>query len=295
MSSASPETCVSESRLPVGYLNVYHLFNKVPDVPNFLCNQYPFIHLFGLSETRLNCRVSDESIAIPHYAIYRRDIVKQGETGLALYVDNFIQNITTRHTDLESQCIESLWVEMCIPKTPSLLVEHVYQDPAATYEWYDEFVAILDKVSESKSNGLLLGVFNIDLLKPHWESTFPILGLNQLITQPTRVTCSTNTLTDHIHTNNPNLVHSIPVPNIAISDHFPVLCTWSVKLPRRTPKDHTTIQYRTFKQFNKDAFLFDLLLSVMFIRLIILMMLCQFGTILSCQSSTFMLHYVRKE
>ena len=203
MSSASPEAYISESGLRVGHLNVYHLFNKVPDVSTFLCNQYPFVHLFGLSETRFNCRVSDESIAIPHYTIYRRDIVKQDETGLALYVHNSIPNITTRRTDLESQCIESLWVEICIPKTPSLLVGYVYRNPAATYEWYDEFVTMLDKVSVSKTNIHLLGDFNIDLFKPHlaWESTFSILGLNQ----PTRVTCYTNTLIDHVYTDNPTL------------------------------------------------------------------------------------------
>ena len=258
MSSISPINYVSESGLLVGHLNVYHLFNKIPDVSTFLCNQCPFIHLFGLSETRVNCYVSDESIAIPHYTIYRRDIVKQGETGLALYVHNFIQNITTRRTDLESQCTESLWVEIRNPKTPSLLVGYVYRNPAATYEWYDEFVTMLDKVSESKNNVLLLGDFNIDLLKPHlaWESTFSVLGLNQLITQPTRVACSTSTLIDHIYTNNSNLVHSISVPNTAISDHFPVLCTWSIKLPRRPPKGHTTIHYITFKRLNKNAFLF---------------------------------------
>ena len=263
----------------------------------------PFIHLFGLSETQFNCCVSHKSTPIPHYTIYRCDIVKQAKTGLVLYVHNSIQNNTTRRIDLESQCIESLWVEICNSKTPSLLVGYVYRNPAVTYEWYHEFVTLLDKVSESKNNVLLLGDFNIDLLKPHlaWESTFSILGLNQLITQPARVTCSTNTLIDHIYTNNPNLVHSISVPNIAISDHFPVLCTWSIKLPRRPPQGHTTIQYRTFKRFNEDACFKKrkkkkvVLLSVMFISLIILMMLCQFGTMLSCQSSTFMLHYVRKE
>jgi len=134
MSSASPETYVSESGLLVGHLNVYHLFNKVPGVPTFLCNQYPFVHMFGLSETRFNCCVSDESIAVPHYTIYRRDIAKQGETGLALYVHNSIQNITTRRTDLESQCIESIWMEIRNPKTPSLLVGYVYRNPAAICE-----------------------------------------------------------------------------------------------------------------------------------------------------------------
>ena len=114
MSSVSPQKYISESGLCVGHLNVCHLFNKVSDVSTFICNQYPFIHMFGLSETWFNC-VSDESIAIPHYTIYRRDIVKQGETGLALYVHNSIQNITIRRTDLESRCIESIWVEICIP------------------------------------------------------------------------------------------------------------------------------------------------------------------------------------
>ena len=140
----------------------------------FLGNQYPFIHLFGLSETRLNCPVSDELIAIPHYSIYRRDIVKHGETGPALYVHNSIQNITTRRTDFETQCFESLWVEIRNPKILSLLIGYVYRNPAATNEWYDEFVATLDEVTESKNNVLLLCDFNIDLLKPHlaWESTF---------------------------------------------------------------------------------------------------------------------------
>ena len=76
--------------------------------------------------------------------------------------------------------LKAFWVEICIPKTPSLLVGYVYRNPAATYEWYDEFVTMLDTVSESKINVLLLGDFNTDLLKPHldWESTFSILGLN---------------------------------------------------------------------------------------------------------------------
>ena len=35
MSSASPETYVSESGLRAGHRNIYHLFNKVPDVSTF--------------------------------------------------------------------------------------------------------------------------------------------------------------------------------------------------------------------------------------------------------------------
>ena len=51
---------LSESGLRVGHLDVYHLLNKVPDISSFLNSEYPCIHLLGLSETRLDCRMSDE-------------------------------------------------------------------------------------------------------------------------------------------------------------------------------------------------------------------------------------------
>ena len=49
MSSVSPKNYIGESGLRVGHLKVCHLFNKVPDVSTFRCNQCPFIHLLGLS------------------------------------------------------------------------------------------------------------------------------------------------------------------------------------------------------------------------------------------------------
>ena len=63
MTSASPKShLLSESGLRLGRLNVYHLFNKVPDISSFLNNEHSCIHLLGLSETRLDYRMSDESI-----------------------------------------------------------------------------------------------------------------------------------------------------------------------------------------------------------------------------------------
>ena len=44
----------------------------------------------------------------------------------------------------------------------------------------------------------------------------------------------------------------------SVTTIYPVLCTWYIKLPRHAPTGHTTIQYRTFKRFNKDIFLFDI-------------------------------------
>ena len=71
-------------------------------------------------------------------------------------------------TDLESQYIESLWVEIRNPKTPGLLVGYVYRNPAATCEWYDEFVTMLDKVSESKNKSFCWVILILTDLNPTW-------------------------------------------------------------------------------------------------------------------------------
>ena len=51
---------------------------------------------------------------------------------------------------------------------------------------------MLDDVYKAKNRAdvLVLGDFNIDMLKPHscWDSTLALFGLAQLITSPTRTT-----------------------------------------------------------------------------------------------------------
>ena len=49
------------------------------------------------------------------YLTLRRDAIKQGETGLAIYIHSSIQSITTRRADLEWQSVESLFVEIRLP------------------------------------------------------------------------------------------------------------------------------------------------------------------------------------
>ena len=115
MALASPKFhLLNESGLRVGHLNIYHLLNKVPDISSFLNNEHSCIYLLGLSETRLDYRMSDESIAIPQYLTFRRDAIKQGETGLAIYIHSSIQSITTRRADLESQSVEATGLKLAI-------------------------------------------------------------------------------------------------------------------------------------------------------------------------------------
>ena len=116
-------------------------------------------------------------------------------------------------------------------------------------------------ISLSNNLGLeLLGDFNIDLFKqpPAWNNTTALFGFEQLVGEATRVTKSSATLIDHIYTNNKQQVSTVKVVESGISDYSAIFCHWSIKLPKHNPRGHTTITFRSFKNFNETKFLFDL-------------------------------------
>ena len=104
---------VSESAtsLRIGHLNVYHLFNKVADVSLLLKRSSQLTHLFGISETRLDSRIDNNSVRIPYYCGMRRDNSQTLHTGIAQYAHQSFAMIARRRSDLESERVECVWVE----------------------------------------------------------------------------------------------------------------------------------------------------------------------------------------
>ena len=230
----------------IAHLNVYHLFNKLSDVCLLLNNQQ--IHILGLSETRLESRHTDEMLQIPNYSILRRDATKEGETGLAVYIHNSLSRFVVRRSDLESQLVECIWLELKYSQGPPLLIGYVYRNPKANDDWFNNYVEMMDKVKVNRVNISLLGDHNFDLLKPQvsWHTTYSLFGLHQLITTPTRGASAT--LLDHIYTNNKKLTTDIDVIDRSISDHACIACTWLYKPPKQKQKGHTIFHYRSFKK-----------------------------------------------
>ena len=238
--------------LRVGHFNVYHLYNNVPDVGNFLQSQSSSEYqLFGITESRLDIRITDHSISIPDYYIMRRDPQLPGQIGIAGCVHHSVQAITHRSKDLENDKTECIWQELKPHALgPSLFVCYLYRNPAVTFEWYGSIVQMLDDVYNVKNRAdvLIFGDFNIDMLKPHscWDSTLALFGLARLITSPTRTTPASTSLIGHIYTSNPSAVVTTDVSDLSISDHNPISRTRSIKLPKPEPKGHTHVSFRFF-------------------------------------------------
>ena len=106
---------------------------------------------------------------------------------------------------------------------------------------------------------IILGDFNICLLnnnsrlKNKYTDLLNSYNYTQVIDKPTRVTQTTASLIDHIHTNNPNKICQAGVIETGLSDHFITYCTR--KVIRGQINKHNTISIRSMKNYNEDSFI----------------------------------------
>ena len=122
---------------------------------------------------------------------------------------------------------------------------------------------MMDAVSVEASETILLGDLNIDLLKQNapWSNLISTYHLRQVITRPTRVTASSESLIDHIYVSDMNNVTEHRVPALACSDHYPVCLTWSRKGVKIPTAGHKMTTYRSFANFDENRFIRDLIAS----------------------------------
>ena len=86
----------------------------------------------------------------------------------------------------------------------------------------------------------VLGDLNCNVLKESPESKalsnfLSETNLRQIITTPTRITDTCESLIDVILVSSPDLVHARGVSNTPISDHLPVYVELKLKLPKPPP------------------------------------------------------------
>ena len=77
-------------------------------------------------------------------------------------------------------------------------------------------------------------------------------GLEQLIKSPTRVTCITFSLIDHILTTFPERVSQQGIIDVGLSDHQLIYCTR--KFSRTKLGTHKQITFRSLKNYTAEAY-----------------------------------------
>ena len=240
----------NENGLSVIHHNVNRLVNKLDEIRTYLKSHYPAT-IYSCSETFLDDSKPDHFLSIDGYKIIRKDRICNEGGGLIVYVKNCMQCI--RRQDLENELVETIWIEVSFNQK-KILLAFVYRPPNENTITYNTWINYMEEAISSAyvedKNIIILGDFNIDLLKKHprQESSLTVTEnyeLSQLITKYTRITQKTNSLIDHIYVSEGTDVKHSDVLPWAISDHFPVyLILDKLKVEKQSNKKHIEISYR---------------------------------------------------
>ena len=217
------------------HLNVNSLLPKIDELRNIAkCSNAAVI---GITETKLDNTVYDSEVTIDGYSIVRNDRNRKGG-GVACYIRS---NICYSRKTCLSDNLENIFIDLLFPKTKPISIGILYKPPRQT-RFLEQMVTDFESL-ELNNELYILGDFNIDLLfkgncilnktqksKNHFTDFLPeikkynefcsIYGFKQSINCPTRITCNTSTLIDHILTNaldnTPSLVLLILLYQITI-------------------------------------------------------------------------------
>ena len=151
--------------------------------------------------------------------------------GVALYVDQrFTYKILTEFNVSDVNVLESLFVEITIPRMKNIIIGVIYRPPSEyTLEFLEKLNELLSGVTKGNKYCYITGDFNLDLLKHESHSInakfLEVLfsyGFLPMITKPTHITAHSTTLIDNIFTNNTTISSKNGLIVSDISDHLPI-------------------------------------------------------------------------
>ena len=240
------------------HLNVRSIVNKL-DQFRILLSKKPF-DVICVNETFCDGSISDSEINLPDYSIIRRDRNRHGG-GVAMYIRNSLTFI--RRNDLETDDIESIWIEMKCKQRQPVIIGSIYRPPSSPIDFIDKLGDIIDNISCECKETIVTGDFNYDVSGDDSSgasnpviSCFNLFQMLQLIHDPTRVSEFTNSTIDLIFTSHPELVSESGVLPVLISDHYLVYGVHCWKAPKREGR---SINFRCFKDIDNDDFRDDII------------------------------------
>ena len=161
----------------------------------------------------------------------------------------------------ESKTFESLFIRVKLRKTAPIF-GIIYRPPGhGLKDFNDEFEELTACLKNNSTEIVLLGDFNIDLLKvnEHKDTNFFYNGLisNQylpVITKPTRITSNSKTLIDNIFCTAWSILQYASIIISDLSDHLPIYAQFALEatIKQRTHiRESRPITETGLKQFEK--------------------------------------------
>ena len=159
-----------------------------------------------------------------------------------------------------------------LPKTKPFIVGIFYRPPNKS-KFLENITDDFSKLHTENNDVFILGDMNINLSKNgkyisgsykndvitecplfnKYQEFLSNFGIKQLISSPTRITCNTSSLIDHVLTNADNKVSQSGVLDTGLSDHQLIFCTR--KLNKIKTGSTKYISFRSMKKYTKELFI----------------------------------------
>ena len=223
------------------------------------------IDLIGISETRLiddsETQLKDDSVLSKiqidgYYFVHTPTNSSCG--GAGLYISKKLDFVRRRDFEFKIASCETCFIELFTHnKQKNIIIGVIYRHP---HDNHTEFIHKLQCTAENilkKYSLIILGDININVSVPNdlfakmYKDALLGLDIKNLISRPTRITNTSETIIDHILTSLPlDTVRSGILIN-DMTDHLPVYALFNISPKRRYFRP---VFYRSFKSSKKGDF-----------------------------------------
>ena len=242
----------------MGSLNINSLAKHIDELRLVMINQP--LDILAINESKLDDNDSDNMLSLHGYTLVRRDRNKKGG-GVCVYLRDSLS--FKRLYEFEEQNLELIALEIQKPNSKPFLFTAWYRPPKLDSQCFKYFELFLEKVEPKYKEIYILGDLNCNFLSNpleyHTSQLMDVLisfQMNQVLTEPTRVTHTSKTLIDVVITNSKERLNHTGAYPLSISDHYLIYAIRKIGIPRGRPR---FVEARNFKHFDESKFKMDLI------------------------------------
>ncbi|XP_065683357.1 uncharacterized protein LOC136096127 [Hydra vulgaris] len=193
-------------------LNIVSLVKNFDELNSLLSLINHKFSIIGITETKLKHDILPTiPLNLTGY-VYEHTPTKSYFGGALLYISNtLIYKLRYDLNMLKPKLLESVFVEIIIPKKSNIIIGCIYRHPSIDISEFIKsyLIPLFEKLSmEKNKTTFLIGDFNVDLLKANSDNSvsefLDTIALNNFlpfISLPTRITNHSKTLIDNIFSN----------------------------------------------------------------------------------------------
>ena len=234
------------------HLNICSLQAYYDELLEFLQEFSSLPSIIFISETRINNNPMIH-IDIPGYYFFHFPSPTKAR-GVGAYLSKPLRFTLKNNLQLNVMECEDLWFQIQFPgQKNNYIFAVIYRHPR---DCVPTFIEKLDEtmnyLNQNGNKAYIFGDINLDLNPQQTSSpmsdylqTLNSNGFTSLITNPARVTLNSETVIDHLLTNDCESKLTPGVISYKISDHFPIFCT--VSNPEFTKSSNPPIDSYTFR------------------------------------------------